>query len=149
MIHLNSKNRNIIIMVEESELFQKLITYNSDDYLPTLRIKNNMYSFSNQISTYELLNKICSSYRKKCNMYSNPRHHTEDDYFDTTLFNLYEILKTNNEYGTYADNNNWSPIFDDNQLKHFVSLVHQKFNDCVQYYSVHDTNESPPPPLTP
>ncbi len=133
-------NNKHIIMGDETELFQKLISYNSDNNLPTLKNNNNIYYFGNQISTYELLDKICNFYRKKCNMYSNPRYYTEDDCFDTTLLNLYKIMKTNQEYGSYAGNNDWSPSFNLNQLKKFVSIAHQQFDECVNYYLNNENN---------
>lgn len=73
-------------------------------------------------------------------MYSNPRYYTEDDCFDTTLLNLYKIMKTKQEYGSYAGNNDWSPSFNLNQLKQFVSIVHQQFDECVNYYLNNENN---------
>ena len=45
---------------------------------------------------------------------------------DEWMFKINNILKQNpSQYGTYADNNAWSPIFTDEQLKEFIALMNQ------------------------
>lgn len=42
------------------------------------------------------------------------------------MYKINDILKQNpSQYGTYADNNAWSPIFTDDQLKEFIALMNQ------------------------
>ena len=42
------------------------------------------------------------------------------------MFEIDNILKQNpSKYGTYADNNAWSPRFTDDQLKEFIALVNE------------------------
>ena len=42
------------------------------------------------------------------------------------MYKINDILKQNpSQYGTYADNNAWSPRFTDDQLKAFISLVNE------------------------
>ena len=71
-------------------------------------IKTNTWYFGNQISTYELCIRIQSTLNK------------DDEWLD----NLYNTVKLNPlNYGTYAGNNNWSPVFTDSQLTNFISLI--------------------------
>ena len=45
---------------------------------------------------------------------------------DEWVCRIYQLVKDNpSKYGTYADNNAWSPRFTDDQLKEFIALVNE------------------------
>ena len=64
----------------------------------------------NQQSTYELMCRVKRELNKT----------------DEWIVKTYNIVRNNPvKYGTYANNNAWSPIFTDDQLKAFISLMNE------------------------
>ena len=62
--------------------------------------------FANQISTYELIIKLC----RQCEM-------------EDRLNLIYQKVKNNpDKYGRYAGLDNWSPVFTEDQLEALVGL---------------------------
>ena len=82
---------------------------NNNQYLPGLFTKKGNYWYNgNQQSTYEL----CIYIQYKLNK------------SDEWMNNIYNIVKNDEKtYGTFADLNNWSHIFTDDQLNAFETLI--------------------------
>ena len=59
-----------------------------------------------------------------CELLANAKRDLNKTY--ERMFEIDNILKQNpSKYGTYADNNAWSPRFTDDQLKEFIALVNE------------------------
>ena len=79
-------------------------------YLAGYIYAKNKWKYVDQQSTWELLEKAKRDLNKTYER----------------MFEIDDILKQNpSKYGTYADNNAWSPKFTDDQLKEFIALVNQ------------------------